>query len=128
MSLRRYIKHLLIYCISYSFILFSAINIIYADEIDWVEVAKTNDGIQFIDSNSIKYDNRGVLSVITKYSDINTGSQSIIGANSYLMAIDCENRLYSKFPVNAEFKQVKDWLVPTNDKLIKKTIIKSCSY
>ena len=44
------------------------------------------------------------------------------------MAIDCEKRLFSKFPVNADLKQVKSWDKPINNKLIKKTIINTCSY
>tara|TARA_Y100001968_G_scaffold196446_1_gene180221 strand:- start:618 stop:950 length:333 start_codon:yes stop_codon:yes gene_type:complete len=99
-----------------------------AEEINWIEVDKTNKGIQFLDINSIKYNNRGYLSVITKYSEINPDDQTILSTNSYLMAVDCENRLFTKLPVNGELKQVKNWEQPTNNKLIKKTIIKSCSY
>ena len=44
------------------------------------------------------------------------------------MAVDCENRLFSKLPVNGELKQVKTWEEPSNNKLIKKTIINSCSF
>ena len=82
----------------------------------------------FIDPNSINYDNRGFLSVMTKYSEVNPEDQNIINTASYLMAIDCENRLFSKLPVNGEIKQVKNWENPINDKLIKKTIMNSCSY
>ena len=99
-----------------------------AEEINWIEVDKTNNGIQFIDTNSIKYNNRGFLSVATKYSEISPEDQTIITTNSYLMAVDCENRLFSKLPVNGDLKQVKTWEKPTNNKLIKKTIINSCSY
>ncbi len=93
---------------------------LFADEINWVEVAKINNQIQSIDVNSIKYNNEGFLSVLMKYSETNT--------NTYLMAIDCENRLFSKLPVNGELKQVKKWIKPNDDKLIKTTIINSCFY
>tara|TARA_B100001250_G_scaffold413481_1_gene447772 strand:+ start:862 stop:1206 length:345 start_codon:yes stop_codon:yes gene_type:complete len=109
-------------------IIFSSSIKISAEEINWIEVYKTNNGIQFIDANSIKYNNRGFLSVITQYSEINPDDQTVISTDSYLMAIDCENRLFSKFPENAELKQVKNWKEPNNNKLIKKTIINSCSY
>ena len=128
MTLRNYIKHVLIFCLFCFFILFSNVFKMSAAEIDWIEVDKTINGIQFIDANSIKYNNRGVLSVTVKYSQLNPEDQGIIGTNSYLMAIDCENRLFSKLPVNTELKQVKNWEEPTNDRLIKKTIIDSCSY
>ena len=127
-NLSKYIKNVLIFfCVSF-LIFFSGVINLSAEEIDWVEVAKTNDQIQFIDSNSIKYNNRGFLSVIIKYSEINQEDQKIINTNSYLMAIDCENRLFSKLPLNGEIKQVKSWVNPSNDKLIKRTIMNTCSY
>ena len=125
--IRNYIKYVLIFCISSSLMFFSAFIGIYAEEINWIEVDKTNKGIQFIDTNSIKYNNRGFLSVIAKYSEINSDDQTIISTNSYLMAVDCDNRLFSKLPVNGDLNQVKIWEEP-NNKLIKKTIINSCSY
>ena len=54
--------------------------------------------------------------------------ETVINDDPFLMAIDCENRLFSKLPVNGEIKQVKNWENPINDKLIKKTIMNSCSY
>ena len=79
-------------------------------------------------TNSIKYNNKDLLSVIIKYAKIDPKDQQIINSNSYLMAIDCKNRLFSKLPINAELKQVKNWTNPINDKLIKKTILNTCSY
>ena len=99
-----------------------------ADEINWIEVANTSNEIQFIDSNSIKYNNRGMLSVITKYSQINPEDKKNISNNLYLMAVDCENRLFSKLPVNGDLKQVKNWEKPINNKLMKRAILNSCSY
>ena len=90
--------------------------------------ANINNHIQYIDSSSIKYNNEGLLSVVTKYSETNAEDQEIINTNSYLMAIDCENRLFSQLPVNGDPKQVKNWIKPIEDKLIKTTIINSCSY
>ncbi len=124
----KYIKQLLLLCLFSFLIFFSFFLNLSAEEINWIEVDKTNKGIQFLDINSIKYNNRGYLSVITKYSEINPDDQTILSTNSYLMAVDCENRLFTKLPVNGELKQVKNWEQPTNNKLIKKTIIKSCSY
>ena len=125
--LKKYIKQSLIFFIFSFLIFFSSFLKLYAEEINWVEVGKTNNGIQFIDSNSIKYNNRGFLSVLTKYSEIKPDDQIIISTNLYLMAIDCENRLFSKLPVDGALKQVKTWEEPTNNKLIKKTIINTCS-
>ncbi len=127
-NLQDFIKQSLIFCF-FSFLIFLlSFSELMSAEIDWLEVDKTTNGIQFIDSNSIKYNNRGFLSVLTKYSEINPDDQTIVSTNSYLMAIDCENRLFSKFPVNSEVKQVKNWETPDGNKLIKKTIINSCSF
>ena len=128
MNWQNHVKHILIFCFLSSLIFLSFFNKLSAAQINWVEVDKTNNGIQFIDSNSIKYNNKGILSVTTKFTEINPSDQTIISTDSYLMAVDCENRLFSKLPLNGELKQVKSWKKPNNDKLIKKTIINSCSY
>ena len=125
---RNYIKQVLLCCFIIFLIFFSASFKLFAEEIDWIEVSKTDNELVFIDLSSVNYDNRGFLSVITKYSEVNPEDQNIINSDSYLMAIDCDNRLFSKFPANTDLKQVKNWENPINNKLIKKTIIKTCSY
>ena len=127
-ALRNYIKKVLQFCLLFFFMFFSSFTSLSAEEVNWIEVDKINNGIQFIDVNSIKYNNRGFLSVITKYSETNQDDNAIISTNSYLMAVDCENRLFSKLPLNGELNKVKRWEEPINDKMIKKTIVNSCSY
>ena len=127
-TLRNYVKQVLICCGIIFLMFFSYSFKLSADEIEWIEVSKAANAFIFIDPNSLNYDNRGFLSVMTKYSEVNPEDQNIINSASYLMAIDCENRLFSKLPVNGEIKQVKNWENPINDKLIKKTIMNSCSY
>ena len=100
----------------------------YADDIDWLEVSNTNNEILSIIPKSIKYNNKGFLSVVARYSEIDLDDQTPLNNENFLMAIDCENRLFSKFPINTDIKQVKNWDNPINNKLIKQTIIKSCSY
>ena len=127
-NLKKFIKQLLISCMAIVLILFSFYPKLSAQEIKWLEVSKTNNEVIFIEPNSINYDNKGILSVMTKQYEVNPEVQNIIKTDSYLMAIDCENRLYSKLPVNGDVKQVKNWKNSINNKLIKKTIINSCSY
>ena len=109
-------------------IFFSSSFKIFAEEMEWLEVSKTNNQLLAIKPNSIKYNNKGFLSVIVRHAEIDPDDQTVINNESFLMAIDCENRLFSKFPANADLKQVKNWENPINNKLIKKTIINSCSY
>ncbi len=124
----KYIKQLFIFCFLNCLIIFSCSLLTYAGQTVWTEVGNTNNEIQFIDSNSIKYNSKGYLSVITKYSEINPDDHTIINSSSYLLAIDCENRLFSKLPLYSELNQVKKWETPINNKLIKKSILNSCSY
>ena len=128
MALKKYTKNLMTFCLISFLMFFSVVNKLSAVEVNWIEVAKTNNEIQFIDVNSIKYNNNGLLSVLIKYNEINPDDFNIINSNSYLMAVDCESRLFSKLPINGKIKQVKNWQEPINDKLIKKTIINSCAY
>ena len=125
---QNYIKQLLSFSFAIVLTVFSFSLMLSAKEIKWLEVSKTNNEVIFIDPSSINYDNRGFLSIITKQSEIDPEDQEILNTDSYLMAIDCDNRLYSKLPVTGDIKQVKNWETPLNDKLIKKTIINSCSY
>ena len=126
-TIRKYVHQgLLFFCIFY--LIFFTSSKLFAEEIEWLEVSKTSNELLLINPNSIKYNNKGVLYVVAKQSRINPDDQRDLTTNSYLMAIDCENRLFSKLPVNGEIKQVKNWENPINDKLIKKTIMNSCSY
>ena len=127
-SARMFVKRSLILSFIFILMILSSSFRLSAAEINWVEVAKNNNEIQLIDINSIKYNNKGLLSVLTKYSKINLEDQKIIASNSYLIAVDCDNRLFTKLPVNGDLSQVKHWEIPNNDKLIKKTIINSCTY
>ncbi len=129
MSLKRnYIYLRLLLCSIFFLIVFSTSLTVCAEEIEWIEVSKTNNELLSINPNSVKYNNKGILSVDAKYSEIDPDDHTIMNNDSFLMAIDCENRLFSKFPANAELKQVKNWENPLNNKLIKKAIINSCSY
>ena len=127
-ALRFYIQQGFLICSIFLLLFFSISFKVFADEIEWLEVSKTNNELLSINPNSIKYNNKGFLSVIVKHSEIDPDDQMVLNNESFLMAIDCENRLFSKFPANAEFKQVKNWENPINNSLIKKTIINSCSY
>ena len=128
MPIKKNIKQLLILFFISSLIFLSSFSKLPAEEINWIEVANTSNELQFIDPDSIKYSDRGFLSVVAKYSEINPDTNEVINTNTFLMAIDCDNRLFRKLSVNAKLKEVKNWETPINDKLIKKTIINSCSY
>ncbi len=127
-ALRNYIKKCFFLFLISSIIFLTSFFQLCAEDINWIQVANTQNKIQSIDVNSIKYNSSGFLSVLTKYSEIDPEDQTIINTKSYLMAIDCENRLFSELPVNGEVNEVKTWTKPINDKLTKTTIINSCLY
>ena len=127
-TLGNFIHKVFLFCLVFLLIFFSSSFKLFAEEIEWLEVSKTNNELLSINPDSIKYNNHGFLSVLAKYSEIDPDSQILIKNDSFLMAIDCDNRLFSKFPVNTDLKKVKSWENPFNNKLIKKTIIVSCSY
>ena len=127
-TIRNYVNQAFLFCFIFFLIFFSFSFKLFAEEIEWLEVSKTNNELLYINPNSIKYNNKGYLSVIAKHSEIDPDDQTVTNTDDFLMAIDCENRLFSKYPVNTDLKQVKSWENPINNKLIKKTIINSCSY
>ena len=128
MNLINLIKQSIFVCFLSLLLFLSSYTKLSAAEVNWIQVAEINNKIEFIDTNSIKYDNKGLLSVLIKTSEINENDQNTIITNSYLMAVDCQNRVFGKLPINGQPKQVKKWQKPDNDKLIKQTIISSCSY
>ncbi len=127
-ALRNFIHQRFFYFGIFFLIFFSNSLMIVAEEIEWLEVSRVNNELLSINPNSIKYNNKGYLSVISEHSEIDPDDQTVINDDPFLMAIDCENRLFSNLPVNADLNQVKNWENPVNNKLIKKTIITSCSY
>ncbi|MBW3042181.1 hypothetical protein [Prochlorococcus marinus] len=127
MVLRKHMMKGLYLCLVSALIFLTTFIRLSAQDIDWKEVANTNNEIQLIDVNSLKYNKSGLLSVMLKYNEIDPENQNIINSNVYLMAIDCENRLFSKLPINGDVLNVKKWSNPNNDKLTKTTIINSCS-
>ena len=127
-TFRKYIHQVFLFCCIFFLIIFSSSFSVFAEEIEWLEVSKINNELLYIKTNTIKYNNKGFLSVIAKHSEIDPDDQSVINDDPFLMAIDCENRLFSKFSANADLSQVKNWENSINNKLIKTTIINTCSY
>ncbi len=129
MSNRRHFTHqfLTFSCILFLLFTYSFFKL-SAEEIEWLDVSQANNELISINSSSIKYNNKGYLSVIARHSEIDSSDQSVMNFDTFLLAIDCDNRLFSKLPLNTDITKIKNWDTPINNKLIKKTIINSCSY
>ena len=106
-------------------IFFSPLHVVSAESSNWVEVASNTDGIQFIDTKSINYDSKGILSVITRFSDIDPKTKEASNTNSYRIEINCEKRLIKN---NTTANKAIGWEKSSGNKLAKQVIIKSCSY
>ena len=86
---------------------------------DWEKVASNANEEQFIDLGSIKY-KKDVLTLLTKYSEINPENKETLNSQLYEMQIDCEKR---RFKIGRE-----SWNPSTGNRLITETIINSCTY
>ena len=68
-ALRNYIHWGLLLCCTFFLILFSSSFKIYADEIEWLEVSRTNNELLSINPDSIKYNTKQLLN---NYFHVNT--------------------------------------------------------
>ena len=118
-----YLKEIfrLLYIFSFAvlILLYSTNSIMSAELKKWTEVSSNGEGIQFIDKESIKY-KKGILSIMTRYSEVKPENQDIINSVYYELQIDCSRRLLKK-------ESEKNWGIPEG-KIMKQTIIESCSY
>ena len=94
-------------------------NKILAASENWQKIASDSNGIQFIDTESIKYKG-DILSLKTKYESIDPDSKELIYTNGYNLEIDCTKRLFKEEGLK--------WQSSLGSKLITETIIESCTY
>ena len=69
-------------------ILFNRTNIVYAANINWIEVSKTEAGIQYLDRDSINIKGKGVIQLTTKYLKFESSTSKQIEENIYIMKIN----------------------------------------
>ena len=105
---------------------FMKANIAYANIYNWIEVSKTQEGIQYIERNSLINKTKGETEIITKYSRINPSKMKIIEENIYTMKINCLNNQYKDVSVNGKDNLNAKWKAPNGDKLIIDVISTSC--
>ena len=98
------------------------------DSNNWTEVASNENGKRFINTDSIKYDSKGILSILTRYLEIDAESQSVLNSKTSILEIDCDKRLFKKSSVDGKEQSDNNWKTSVEDRLIKRTIIKSCTY
>ena len=116
------------------FKLFAIILIIFSINIDrayavnnnWIQVSKTNEGIQYWDIGSLINKSNGLIEIKTKHLKKDPENQEIIEENIYTMEINCINKKYKDISVNGKINLSAKWEAPNGDKLINDLISESC--
>ena len=107
-------------------ILFNRTNIVYAENINWVEVSKTPTGVEYVDRDSIDLEEKGIIKLTTKYIKIDTITSKGIEENIYIMNINCLTNEFKDISVNGEKNLIAKWQGPNGDKLLDDLISDSC--
>ena len=102
------------------------INRAYAVNNNWIQVSKTNEGIQYWDIGSLINKSNGLIEIKTKYLKKDAENQEIIEENIYTMEINCINNKYKDISVNGKINLSAKWEDPNGDKLINDLISESC--
>ena len=121
-------KTILIVNILFIITLTLTVNRVSAINQEWIEVARTNNGMQFIDILSIHETAPMEISVYSRYLPGLTKSSERPKEIFYVMNINCRTSEYRDLSVNGVKNTDLRWLEMNNDKLIQATINTSCSY
>ena len=98
----------------------------YAVNNNWIEVSKTNEGIQYWDRDSLITKSNGLIEIKTKYFKKDPENLEIIEESIYTMEINCINNKYKDISVNGKINLSAKWEAPNGDKLINDLISESC--
>ena len=101
-------------------------NVAYGANNEWVQVSKTNAGIQYLDKDSINIKDKGIIEIATKYLKIDSNTSKGNEENIYIMTINCLTNKYKDISVNGKTILNAKWDEPNGDKLINDVILYSC--
>jgi len=107
-------------------ILFNKTNMVYAANINWIEVSKTPVGIQYLDRDSIYIRGKGIIELTTKYLKIDSNTSKAIEENIYTMEINCLTNKFKDISVNGKKNLTAKWEDPNGDKLLDDVITDGC--
>ena len=96
-------------------ILFNRTNIIYAANINWIEVSKTPSGIQYLNKDSIDIKEKNIIEITTKYIKIDSSTSNEIEENIYIMKINCLTNKFKDISVNGKNNLTAKWEDPNGD-------------
>ena len=107
-------------------IFFNKTNIVYGANNNWVEVSRTDEGIQYLDMDSIKNKDKRSIEISSKYLKIDPYNSKTIKENIYTMKINCLTYKFKDISVNGKKNLRAKWEDPNGDKLINDVISDSC--
>ncbi len=93
---------------------------------EWIQVSKTNAGIQYLDKDSINNKDKGIIEIATKYLKVDSNASRGIEENIYIMRINCLTNKFKDISVNGKKILNAKWDEPNGDKLINDVISYSC--
>ena len=114
------------YSLAIIVIIFNRSNIVFSAVNNWVEISRTNEGIQYIDRNSLNNKGKNIIEIITKYSKIKANTSEKIEDNIYIMRINCISNEFKDISVNGKNNLSAKWEASNKDKLIDDVISESC--
>lgn len=99
---------------------------VYAENINWIEVSKTPVGIQYLNRDSIDIRGKGIIELTTKYLKIDSNNSQKIEENIYTMEINCLTNKFKDISVNGKKNLTAKWEGPNGDKLLADVITDGC--
>ena len=125
-KIKRKFNYFFIFLTSILIIFFTTNNILYAANLNWIEISKTSAGIQYLDKNSLDSQGKRIIEVTTKYVKIDTNTSKEIEENIYIMKINCLTNKFKDISVNGKMNSTAKWEEPNGDKLLDDVISYSC--
>ena len=101
-------------------------SLVYGANNNWLEVSKTNAGIQYLDRDSLNVKGKGIIEITTKYLKIDTNSLKGVEENIYVMKINCITNEFKDISVNGKKNLTAKWKAPNGDKLLDDVILDGC--
>jgi hypothetical protein len=100
---------------------------VFAGPVDWQEVDPTSDGRQWWDKGSLRLNRKGELTVLSRFSATPDESGKTATGSLYVMALDCDEKLYKDLQVNGLPKPRADWQLVGSEDLIAEVLEQSCA-
>jgi hypothetical protein len=100
---------------------------LWAGPVDWQEVNPTSAGKQWWDKGSLRLNRKGELTVLSRFSPSADASSKTASGKLFVMALDCDERLYKDLQVNGLPRPHANWQLVGAEDLIAEVLEQACS-